>query len=68
MHPISTDTPLCKNLQILNNFNVSHAEDVMQLCYEMTKVDLIEEWLASEIKSQEIKTMQKKVILWKLNL
>lgn len=57
MHQISTDTTMCKNLQILNNFNVSYAEDLVQSCCEMTKVGLTEESLDSEIKSQEIKTI-----------
>ena len=57
IHPNCTDAPLCKNLQILSNYKISYAEDIVQPCYEMTGVGLIEERLASEIKSQEIKTI-----------
>lgn len=40
MHQISTDILLCESIQILNNFNASHAEDIVKPCYDITKVGL----------------------------
>lgn len=62
MHHISTDILLCECIQILSNFNfsVSHAKNIMQPCYEITKVGLKENLFASEIKIQEKKLYKRK--------
>lgn len=60
MHPISTDILLCESIQTLNSFSVSHAKDIVQLCYEITKVGLKEDGFVSEIKIQEKKLYKRK--------
>lgn len=68
MHKFSKDAILCKHLQILNNFRVSPAEDIVQPSYDMIKSKLRRDWLTSKIKSKEIKTTQNKNMLWKLHM